>query len=94
MEPASPVVNGMEEEECVYAKDQPEYLPLPALKSKHSDGRILTRWKLTAAERAALAKGADLFLEVLTFRQPLQPVRPFINTGEGELLQYFVENYR
>jgi hypothetical protein len=94
MEPTSPIINGMEEEEVVFAKDQPQYLQLPALKSTRPDGRILTRWKLTDEERAAVASGADLFLEVSTFGQPLQPLRPFIYVDNVDLLRHFIEAYR
>lgn len=60
--------------EVVYAKDQPQYLPLPALLSMMSDGQMVTRWTLSPEERAAIAGGADVFLTVLTFGRPLQPV--------------------
>jgi hypothetical protein len=59
--------------EVVYAKDQPEYQPLPVLKNR--DGVLLSRWSLTEQERAAIAAGADIFLMNWTFHQPLQPVR-------------------
>jgi len=73
MTPQSPVVKGSEDLEAVYAKDQPEYLPLPALPV--DDGtRIITRWKLTLRERVRLLLTGDLYLQVLTFRRPLQPV--------------------
>lgn len=70
--PASPVVVGLEAHEITYAKDQPEYIPLPAVRS--ADGKIVTRWTLTDAERAAIANGADIFLFVWTHNNPLQPV--------------------
>lgn len=43
MQPASPVIKGYDE--VVYAKDQPEYLPLPAI--RQSDGCIVTRWQMS-----------------------------------------------
>ena len=55
-----------------FAKDQPEYLPLPAL--RFADGLVLTRWRLSAEELAALVNGEDLYLSVWTFNRPLQPV--------------------
>ena len=59
--------------EVVFAKDQPEYLPLPA--AVESNGRVTTRWKLTWRERFKLFFTGDLWLEVLTFNRPLQPVK-------------------
>lgn len=73
-----------------FAKDQPEYLPLPALvEQRRPDGQgwrgaIITRWRPTAEELAQLLAGDDLFLEVWAFgnicrqcgeRQGLQPVK-------------------
>mgnify|MGYP001567924825 CR=1 FL=1 len=74
MEAKSPVLT--EEfvpDEIVFAKNQPEYLPLPVLRTK--DGVVLSRWRLTDAERAAVADGADILLTVMTFNAPLQPFR-------------------
>jgi hypothetical protein len=71
-EPKSPVVMGLEGHEVVYAKDQPEYLPLPALRSE--DGRVMSRWELSDEEREMIAGGADVFVTVLTFNQALQPI--------------------
>lgn len=56
----------------VFAKDQPEYLPLPAL--VFPDGRVLTEWRFSEEERAAIARGENLRLWVWTFGRPLQPV--------------------
>lgn len=56
----------------VFAKDQPEYLPLPAL----SDGNeVITKWKLTDKEIKDIFDTHEIYLKVLTFGQPLQPVR-------------------
>jgi hypothetical protein len=56
----------------VIAKDQPEYLPLPAL--VFADGKILTEWCFTEEERAAIARGENIRLWVWTFGKALQPV--------------------
>ena len=71
MQPASPVIPGLEDREVVYAKDQPEYLPLPSLRTK--SGHVGARWALTDEERALIAEGADVFLTLWTFNHPLQP---------------------
>jgi hypothetical protein len=57
----------------LYAKDQPEYIPLPARADE--DGRIITGWKLTWRDRLTLFVRGKLYLQVLTFNKPLQPVR-------------------
>lgn len=72
MRPVSPVIPGSKYPEVVYAKDQPEYLPLPAIVS--ANGGALTRWKLSWRERLCVLLSGDIYLGVLTFGQPLQPV--------------------
>ncbi len=63
-------------QEVVFAKDQPEYNPLPAALVLRDEGlTVVTRWQLTDDERAAIAGGADLYLELLTNGNPLQPIR-------------------
>lgn len=57
----------------VKAKDQAEtYRPLPSLHTP--SGRVITRWALTDEERAQILRGSDVYLTILTFNQPLQPV--------------------
>lgn len=73
MQPISPVCPNLELPEVVYAKDQPEYLPLPSYKT--TDGRVLTRWRLTLGERIRVFLSGDVYLQVLTFNRPLQPVK-------------------
>jgi hypothetical protein len=60
---------------AVYAEDQPEYLPLPVLKSSSSTGEVISRWQLSWRERLAILCGRDLFLVLATFHKPLQPIR-------------------
>ena len=74
MEPKSPVLT--EEfvpNEVVYAKNQPEYLPLPVIRT--DNGMILSRWTLSAEEREAIMLGADILLSVQTFNRGLPPTR-------------------
>ncbi len=72
-----PVVAEFESIEVVYAKDQPEYLPLRTLKGSNR-GAVLSRWTFTDEQRQAIAEGADIFLDVLTFDQPLQPIGIYV----------------
>lgn len=77
------VVDGLESEELVYAKDQPEYIPLRTLKAVGAQGQVLSRWTLTEDQRKAVAAGADIFLELSTFNRPLQPIRMAISDASG-----------
>lgn len=55
----------------VFAENQPEYQPLPAW----TDGKqVIERWRLTWRERLRALLGRDLFIHVLTFGEPLQPI--------------------
>lgn len=78
MTPTSPVIPGLERMERVYAKNQPEYIPLPALPLPGADG-IITRWRLTWWERLKILWTGNLYLSVLTFGRPLQPLKPSVN---------------
>ena len=66
------------EKNCVYAKDQPEYLPLPVFKEE--DGRVWSCWKLTLRERIKIFFTKKLWLSNLTFNQPLQPLLPMVDS--------------
>ena len=76
-------IPGHEANEIVVAREQDQYVPLPALPITLEVGfapieivkGLLTRWRPTDEERAALANGADIWLETMTFGEPMQPVR-------------------
>lgn len=61
--------------ECniVYAENQPEYLPLPSHKS--DDGRVTSCWGLSFLERLRVTLTGRIYLQVLTFNNPLQPLK-------------------
>ena len=71
MIPASPVIRGLEKHEVVFGSLQPQYIPLPALRSP--DGRVMSRWELTPEEREMIANGADVLVTIHTFNQPYPP---------------------
>ena len=78
MKPTSPVLpNNKEEKEVVYAKDQPQYLPLPAV-VKGQEGRVITHWKLSWKERFRVLFYGSLWLQQLTFGSALQPQLPTV----------------
>jgi hypothetical protein len=62
----------------VFAEDQPQYRPLPTVLLAGNEGRVISRWALTDEERAAIANGEDLYIELLTFAGPLQPILPSV----------------
>jgi hypothetical protein len=58
---------------CIYAKDQPEYLPLPAF--KEPDGKIISCWKMSFKERIRVLFSGVIWHSCLTFNKPLQPLK-------------------
>lgn len=73
MEAISPVLPASGEIEVTYAKEQPEYAPLPVFRTEKG---VLSRWKLTEDERRHIARGGDLFICMMNFGGPLLPILP------------------
>lgn len=63
-----------------YAKDQPQYIPLPA--RRDVDGTVVTCWQLTWRERLKIFWRGKFYLTMLTFNHPLQPIRCGIDKPE------------
>jgi hypothetical protein len=62
------------EQTNIIAKDQPEYLPMPAyICPNQSEGRIICCWKLSIVERIKLLFRGKIWHHILTFRNPAQP---------------------
>ncbi len=61
------------EQTAVYAKDQPEYRPLPAHRMGDTHGTITCCWRLTWRERLKVLLTGLIWHQILTFRRPLQP---------------------
>lgn len=69
------------EQNVVFAKDQPQYLPLPAFRdSNDPEGVVVTCWGLSFLERLRLAVTGKLYFSQMTFGQPLQPQRPSVDS--------------
>lgn len=62
-------------DECnvTFAEDQPEYFSLPAHRDR--DGVVTTCWKLSFLEWVEMLLTGKLYLQVLTFNQPIQPLK-------------------
>jgi hypothetical protein len=73
MEAIKPVFPTSGECEVVYAANQPEYTPLPTFRTEKS---VISRWRLTEAERRWIAQGGDLFICMINFGGPLLPILP------------------
>jgi len=72
MMPVSPVIPKADLSEIIFAKDQPEFQPLPAYRTQ--DGTVLTRWKLTLKERLRVLVSGDIYHWQMTCGYALQPI--------------------
>lgn len=73
------------QQNVVFAKDQPEYLPLPAYKDE--TGQVVSFWKLEEGDLEKIKAQGGIYVLQLTFNQPLQPlslhtVSPFVDHCE------------
>ena len=62
--------------EVQLGQNQEEYYEVAAAVVTYADGSksVLTRWRLSVKEQQQIADGADLYLTVYTFGEPMQPV--------------------
>jgi len=59
----------------VFGENQPEYDPIPAERvGRPETGQINTCWELSPEEIKLVQETRKIWLSVLTFGQPLQPV--------------------
>lgn len=59
----------------IFAEDQEEYISLPALKIEGKEGNVITCWKLSFIERIRILFGKRIYLDLMTFNNPLQPIK-------------------
>lgn len=62
--------------EITLAEEQKEYIPVRVAVVKYEDGNegVILRWELGDDDRARIAAGEDLYMGLLTFGKPMQPV--------------------
>lgn len=61
----------------IYAEDQEPYIPLPVYEDE--DHEVIHCWKLSVKERLHILFTGKLWINVLNFGQPLQPIMPMVN---------------
>lgn len=69
------------EANVVYGENQPQYLPLPAHKTE--EGQAIFCFDLDEEERKQIAETGELWVSLLTFNQPLQPI--LLTTKKADL---------
>lgn len=78
MKPVAPVLRYVPERtpkpvEVTFAKDQPQYLPLPVI--VHGE-YVTSRWAFSLWERLHVLLFGFIFISQMNFGQALQPIRP------------------
>ena len=71
--PISPVAPGLDRAEVVYGANQPQYVGLPVV--REDDGLVVSRWHFSFKERVTILFGGSIWISILTFRKPLQPIK-------------------
>ena len=70
----------------VYAKDQPEYQPLPAFieedKTFNPHGEVISCWKMSLRERLIVLFTGRVWLSLWCFHKPLTPSRLTVREKE------------
>lgn len=75
-----------EEQNVVFAKDQPEYQPLPAHKALNDTrGTVVSCWELSPEEIELINQTGKVYVSQLTFNQPLQPL--FVAVDKYEIFE-------
>jgi hypothetical protein len=64
----------------VYAAQQPEYQALKTY--AQPDGTLLTCWMPDEGEIEAIMRGEPVVIELMTFNQPLQPMKVWVPSSE------------
>ena len=57
----------------VFAKDQPEYQPLPALKLDSPEGEVISCWRMSFKERIKVLFTGKVWVSLMSFNKPLTP---------------------
>ena len=62
------------EQTVIVAKDQPEYLPLPAYIGDSPEGEVVSCWKLSWRERLKLLITGRIWVSLWCFYKPVTPL--------------------
>ncbi len=73
------------EQNVVFAKDQPEYQPLPAFRNNSPEGEVISCWQLSYRERLKILITGKLWVNLLTFNKPLTP--SFFTVNKEDVLK-------
>lgn len=66
----------------VFAENQPEYAPLPALKIEGTEGVVISCWKMSFRERFKVLFTGRVWLSLMSFNNPLTPSYVSVNRDD------------
>lgn len=70
----------------VFAKYQPEYQPLPALKLDTPQGEVISCWQMSFKERIKVLFTGKVWLSFCSFNKPLTP--SYMSTNRKNVYSY------
>lgn len=73
-----------EERNVIYAKDQPQYMSLPAYKNETKEGEVVSCWNLSFWERLRVLISGKIWLSLMSFNNPLTP--SYLTTDKSEVI--------
>ena len=71
-----------EHQNVIFAKDQPEYQPLPALKLNTEQGEVISCWRMSLKERLKVLFTGKVWVSLTMFNKPLTPNYLSVNRKE------------
>jgi hypothetical protein len=81
----------------IFAENQPEYQPLPALVVPGREGEVITCWELSDEELKSISENKCIYLSQLCFTyidkdgiqrlNPLQPILPMAELGDNLIMK-------
>ena len=66
----------------VFAQNQPEYQPLPALRFHSPNGEVVSCWRLSFKERLQVLIFGRVWMSLMSFNKPLTPSYLAVNRKE------------
>ena len=73
------------EQNCTFAENQPEYVPLPAFRADTKEGEVISCWQLSFRERLRILFTGKLWVMLMTFNKPLTP--SLFTTKKSDIIQ-------
>ena len=70
------------QQNVIFAKDQAEYQPLPALRITSLKGEVISCWGLSFKERIKVLFTGKIWMSLMSFNKPLTPSYLSVNRKE------------